>query len=81
MERKQLLTTKDRAVGKFAVMRQAVKTARFCALHDTLESAQEEARRLAGIYIAERGLELDTLFFVVELRSAHGWVDGKLVGH
>ena len=73
---------KARAVGMYGVMRMpaASKTAKFASLHDTAKSAKAEAMRLAGETIAHYGMESDTLFFVVEIKSAHGLVDGELHG-
>lgn len=81
-QRKRINEHKDKAVGMFGVLRmpRGSKTARFASLHESQSSARVECMRLAGEGIERYGMESDTLYFVVEIKSAHGIVDGKFHG-
>ncbi len=77
-ERRNLLT-EVHPVGRFAVMRHSSKSkSMHCsALHVTRDSAVTEAQRLTTEDVTEHGPG-DTCYYVVEIVSRVGIIDGKL---
>lgn len=66
-------------IGMWSVFRKTeTKKAHFCCLHDTRDSAVEEAQRLATELIAFHGPAKDAIFFVVLMDSQVGLGGGKL---
>lgn len=68
------------SINKFAVMRHMLtsKNMRFKSLHDTEAEALEEARRLTGVAIAEKGAELNVCYYIIQVIDAVGVIKGRL---
>jgi hypothetical protein len=74
---------KGDAVGMYAVMRhpqRGVKHAKFSSLHGSKQSAETEAKRLAGESLDKHGLDGSVAYYVVHVVSVHGIIDGRPVG-
>jgi formylmethanofuran:tetrahydromethanopterin formyltransferase len=76
-----MITDTPARIGQFAVMRhrQGMKNANFCALHDSHDSAMNEAKRLTADTIARTVGEITPFrFYVVEIVGHVGIINGAL---
>lgn len=75
------MDTAVQPLGMYAVFRheRAIKNARFSSLHETQESAYQEAQRLTAKEIGEAGADKEFCFYVVQLVGRVGLVGGKLI--
>jgi hypothetical protein len=79
--RKRISEAQPAQIGAFAVMRHKadLKACHFVCLHETHESAMNEAKRLASVTIEEYGADLQPFcFYVVEFVGRVGLINGAL---
>lgn len=78
--RAKISATTPAPMGMFAVMRhrEDLKACRFLCLHETHESAMNEAKRLTAETIGRSGAELPFCFYVVEIVGRCGIINGAL---
>jgi hypothetical protein len=71
-------------VGMFAVMRhpsQGLTSARFVCVHESEDTAMQEARRFAGESVEKYGVRKAVCYYVVKIVNRVGILGGKPEGH
>lgn len=79
--RERINADKPVQLGKFAVMRHKadLKACHFVCLHETHESAMNEAKRLTAVTIEQYSADLQPFcFYVVEFVGRVGLINGAL---
>lgn len=67
-------------VGRFAIFRHksGAGSAKFACFHDSLESADEESRRLTAEMIARDGVNANETYYIVKIVGRVGIINGRL---